>query len=59
MVDNFYTPEEKKRIEELKTKTKETDNHEYLRKYTTDMTLIYEKARVRRGRKRSGKEDRF
>ncbi|MFB5662870.1 hypothetical protein [Alteribacillus sp. HJP-4] len=43
----YLTKEEKKKLAELEEKVQHAKTHDEIKKYTTEMTLLYEKARVR------------
>lgn len=44
---DYLSAEEKEMIDELKEKVKYAESDDALKRYTTQLTLIYEKARVR------------
>ncbi|MFB4162914.1 hypothetical protein ACE1TI_03515 [Alteribacillus sp. JSM 102045] len=44
---DYLSAEEKDKIDELEEKVKHAEDDDALKRYTTQMTLIYEKARVR------------
>ncbi|MFZ4450548.1 hypothetical protein [Salibacterium aidingense] len=45
---DYLSPEEKRKINDLEQKVQHAENDKALKRYTTEMTLIYEKARVRK-----------
>ncbi|MGY4689419.1 hypothetical protein [Salibacterium sp. K-3] len=45
---DYLSPDEKKKIEDLEEKVQHAEDDQSLKRYTTEMTLIYEKARVRK-----------
>ncbi|SFM06474.1 hypothetical protein [Salibacterium qingdaonense] len=50
---DYLSAEEKRKIEDLEEKVQHTENDQLLKRYTTEMTILYEKARVRKDTKQS------
>ncbi|SFE70848.1 hypothetical protein [Alteribacillus iranensis] len=46
--DNMLTAEEKEQMDELREKAMRSDSEVYMKQYTTQMALLYERARLRR-----------
>lgn len=50
---DYLSTEEKEKIDELEDKVQHAEDDKALKRYTTQITLIYEKARVRHDTSRS------
>ncbi|MFC5712658.1 hypothetical protein ACFPU1_07680 [Thalassorhabdus alkalitolerans] len=53
----YLTPEDIEKLENLQAKVKEVNEVEDLKRYTTQMTIIYEKARLRNSLPKDAQEN--
>ncbi|WP_100399772.1 hypothetical protein [Bacillus sp. FJAT-44742] len=53
----YLTPEDIEKLENLQAKVKDVNEVEDLKRYTTQMTIIYEKARLRNSLPKDAQEN--